>query len=261
MYRWMEATTHRLADGWQGGTVKSILDNPRYTGYAIFGRWTKHETLLDPDDVAAGHVVRFRKSTPDRIVRSRRPVHPEIVAVGEFTQVQLLRKSRAAGGMRGRAKLERTRIKGTRPYVLRGLMRCDLCDRRMQGAAIRKGVYYRCLARTLAPGSRVLAEHPRTVNLRENALLDSLNAWIGGVFAPENRDETVAAILPSQDLPGEGAGRHETAKKRLADAKLRLRRHQAAIEAGVDPSAHIVVESAGECWRVVVVGGVQEDRG
>lgn len=122
-----EQNSHRLADGWQGGTVKSILDNPRHTGYAIFGRWTKQEMLLNPDDVAAGHVVRFRKSAPDRIVRSRRPAHPEIVSVEEFTQVQLLRKSRAAGGMCGRAKLERTRINGTRPYVLRGLMR-DLCD-------------------------------------------------------------------------------------------------------------------------------------
>lgn len=36
---------HRLADGWQGSTVRSILENPRYTGYAFFGRWTKHETL------------------------------------------------------------------------------------------------------------------------------------------------------------------------------------------------------------------------
>jgi Recombinase len=25
---------HRLADGWQGSTVRSILENPRYTGYA-----------------------------------------------------------------------------------------------------------------------------------------------------------------------------------------------------------------------------------
>ena len=32
---------HRLGDGWQGSTVRSILENPRYTGYAIFGRWTK----------------------------------------------------------------------------------------------------------------------------------------------------------------------------------------------------------------------------
>lgn len=46
------------------------MENPRYTGYAVFGRWTKHETLLDPDDVAAGHVVRFRRYTPDQVVRS-----------------------------------------------------------------------------------------------------------------------------------------------------------------------------------------------
>jgi hypothetical protein len=60
---------HRLADGWQGSsTVRAILENPRYTGYAFFGRWTKHEALLDPDDVAAGHVVRFRRSGTDRIV-------------------------------------------------------------------------------------------------------------------------------------------------------------------------------------------------
>lgn len=63
---------HRLADGWQGSTVRSILENPRYAGYAVFGRWSKHEVLLDPDDVAAGHVVRFRRSQPERVGRSRR---------------------------------------------------------------------------------------------------------------------------------------------------------------------------------------------
>ncbi|HET9254527.1 MAG TPA: recombinase family protein [Pseudonocardiaceae bacterium] len=152
---------HRQADGWQGSTVRSILENPRYTGYAIFGRWAKHETLLDPDDIAAGHVVRFRRASADRMVRSRQPAHPAIVSVEEFTQAQLLRRSRAAGGMRGIAKLERTRTTGTRPYLLRGLMRCGICDRRMQGAMIRKEhTYYRCLARTLAPGSMALADDP-----------------------------------------------------------------------------------------------------
>ncbi|MEU5844897.1 recombinase family protein [Saccharopolyspora shandongensis] len=32
---------HRLADGWQGSTVRSILENPRYTGYAFFWRWAR----------------------------------------------------------------------------------------------------------------------------------------------------------------------------------------------------------------------------
>ncbi|WP_249227843.1 recombinase family protein [Kutzneria sp. CA-103260] len=86
---------HRRADGWQDGTVRAILQNPRYTSYAVFGRWTKHEELINPDDVAAGHIVRFRRSHPQNVVRSRRPAHPAIVTVGEFTRAQLRRRSHA----------------------------------------------------------------------------------------------------------------------------------------------------------------------
>ncbi|GAB2984428.1 recombinase family protein [Amycolatopsis acidiphila] len=82
---------HRLADGWQGSSVRVILENPRYTGYAFFGQWARQETLFDPDDVSAGHVVRFRRAAPDRVVRSRIPAHPEIISVEDFTQAQLLR--------------------------------------------------------------------------------------------------------------------------------------------------------------------------
>jgi hypothetical protein len=39
-------------------SLDAVLVNTRYTGYAFFGWWSKHETLLDPDDMAAGHVVR-----------------------------------------------------------------------------------------------------------------------------------------------------------------------------------------------------------
>ncbi len=87
---------HRLADGWQGSTVRSILENPRYTGYAVFGRWAKHETLLDPDDVAAGHVVRFRRASANRVVRSRQPAHPMILSVEEFTQGENVDRTVAA---------------------------------------------------------------------------------------------------------------------------------------------------------------------
>jgi hypothetical protein len=66
---------------------------------------------------------------------------------------------------------------------------------------------------------RSLADHPRTVNLRDDASLEALNAWSLRVGR---------GTLASQDLAGEGAGRHETAKQRLTDAKARLRQHQAA---------------------------------
>ena len=50
----VEAGLHRLADGWQGSTVRAILENPRYTGYAFFGRWTRREVL---QTAAAGSLV------------------------------------------------------------------------------------------------------------------------------------------------------------------------------------------------------------
>jgi hypothetical protein len=110
----------------------SDLGEPRYTGYAFFGRWTKHETLLDPDEVTAGHAVRVRRADQERLVRSGKLAHPEIVSVENLTQAQLLGRSRSAGGMRGQARLEHTRTIGTRPYGRRGLVRCGLCSRRMQ---------------------------------------------------------------------------------------------------------------------------------
>lgn len=144
-----EQNRHRLKDGWQGSVIRSILENPRYTGYAFFGRWTKQEVLLDPEDVSAGHVVRFRRSAPDRVVRSRRPAHPEIVSVETFTEVQLLRRSRAAGGLSSRRKLERGPKPTKRAYPLRGRVRCGYCSRRMEGTPRASRTYYRCAARTM----------------------------------------------------------------------------------------------------------------
>lgn len=163
------------------------LNNPRYTGYAVFGRWTKHETLLDPDDVAAGHVVRFRRSRPDRIVRSRRPAHPEIVSVEEFTEVQLLRRSRAAGGLPARRRLERGPKATKRPYPLQGRVRCGYCSRRMEGTPRETRAYYK---------------------------------WLDGLFDRLNVDRTVAALITSQD-GSQGVGQRDAAKRRPIEAEPR----------------------------------------
>jgi hypothetical protein len=234
---------HRRADGWQGSTVRAILDNPRYTGYAFFGRSVRREMLLDPDDVAAGHVIRFRRVTPDRVVRSHQPAHPTIVSVETFTQTQLLRQSRAAGGLEARRRLERGSRPAKHSYVLRGRIRCVYCSRRMEGTPKHGREYYRCVARTLAPGSPALADHPKNVYLPERAVLPALNRWIGGLFDRKNRDETVAALVACQD-GGNDTSARQAMKKRLSDAETRLRRLKDAIEAGVDPAA--LVESINE---------------
>jgi DNA invertase Pin-like site-specific DNA recombinase len=227
---------HRLADGWQGSTVRAILDNPRYTGYAFFGRWTKCETLLDPDDIAAGHVVRFRRSGTDRVVRSRQSAHPAIVSVETFTQAQLLRRSKSAGGLRTARKEERSGRATVRSYPLRGRLRCSVCNRKMEASPRAHGMYYRCPVRTLAPHSPVLAQHPAAVYVREAAICAPLNHWIATLFDPKNYDRTVQALVESQG--SSLADAHlDQARRRLADAEAKLRRHQAAIEAGVDPAA------------------------
>jgi hypothetical protein len=236
-----DQNSHRLADGWQGSTVRAILENPRYTGYAFFGRWAKHETLLDPDDVAAGHVIRFRRASSDRVVRSRHPAHPAIVSVETFTEVQLLRRGRAAGGLAARRKLERGPRSTKQVYALRHRIRCGYCSRRMEGTPRKARIYYRCATRSMVPGAATLEGHPKNVYLPEAAVLGPLNAWIGALFNRKNIDQTVAALVASQ----EGGHRQPTArqalKKRLSEAESRLQKLRAAIEAGVDPAA--LVES------------------
>ncbi|MGH3925502.1 MAG: hypothetical protein ACRDTT_22040, partial [Pseudonocardiaceae bacterium] len=55
-------------------------------------------------------------------------------------------------------------------------------------------------ARTLAPGSPALALHPHAVYLREEPIRDAVNGWIGELFARENLDRTVMALVAPQEL-------------------------------------------------------------
>ncbi|WP_249645576.1 recombinase family protein [Nocardia sputi] len=241
-----EQNRHRAKDGWQAGTVAAILQNPRYTGYAVFGRWTKHEELLDPDDAAAGNITRFRRSPTHRIVRSKSPAHPAIISVEIFTQAQLLRRQRAGGGNRTRAKLERNRASSSlRPYLLSGLVRCTGCGRKMQAELVRDAVYYRCRAKTIAPGSPVLQDHPRTVNLREDVVVGPIDSWLASLLDRDHREKTIAALLAAQDTDDTDVQRR-TLRQRITEADARLARHLAAIEAGVDPQALVTAMNAAQ---------------
>lgn len=247
---------HRQADGWQAATVRAILENPRYTGYAVFGRWTKYEELLNPDDVGAGHVVRFRRSTSERVVRSRTPAHPAIVSVETFTEVQLLRRRKAAGGLRSRAKLERGPRRTGRLYMLRGRVRCGYCQRRMEGTSRRDRAYYRCVARSITPGTPVLDTHPPTVYIPEAAVLGLADPWIGSVADPAHRDRTVQQLLGG--TAGQAEKRRAAAEQALAEAETTLRHLQAAIEAGAAPAA--LVDPLNRAHEQVVAARVERDR-
>jgi len=142
---------------------------------AVVGsRFALRVTLFDPDNVGAGHVIRFRRSSPDCIVRSRRPAHAAIVSVDDFVSVQLLRRSRAAGGLPACRKLERGPKLTKWVYPLRGRVRCGYCARRMEGAPRAGRTCYRCAARSLVPGSPALQRHPKNVYPPQTAVLEPL---------------------------------------------------------------------------------------
>jgi site-specific DNA recombinase len=80
------------------------------------------------------------------------------------------------------ARKPRTR----RPYLLRGLVRCGMCERRMQGNWNHEEAYDRCrfpheyaLPETL--------EHPKVVYLREALVIPPLDRWISTLFHPGKR--------------------------------------------------------------------------
>ncbi|OLF05307.1 hypothetical protein BU204_37230 [Actinophytocola xanthii] len=79
-------------------------------------------------------------------------------------------------------------------------------------------------------------------------MVEPLNAWIGGLFGRDNIDRLVDKLVVSQESGQVDAAR-EVAKKRLADAEARLRRHQSAIEAGVDPAALVEVINTAQAER------------
>lgn len=65
----------------------------------------------------------------------------------------------------------------------------------MQPATPHGNVYYRCIARTLAPGSEALADHPKTVNLRESHVAGPLNRWLAAQFSKENRRQIIEILV------------------------------------------------------------------
>jgi hypothetical protein len=111
-------------------------------------------------------------------------------------------------------------------------------------------MYYRCPARTLAPQSPVLAEHPPAVYVREDTIRDAVNTWLADLFDRDNVDRTAVALVASQDGAGERQDGRDTAKKRLAEAERQLRKFQAPIAAGVDPTAIVDAINSAQAERV-----------
>ena len=220
--------SHRNGQGWSKTAVRAILINPRYTGVAVWGRQRRDEVLVDVEDVAAGHRTKLRWNDEDAWVRSPGVAHEPLISSQVF---EAARARRAANGRTTIRKPRRT----PRPYVLRGLLRCGLCDRRMQGSWNHEQAYYRCRYPSEYAFPRG-TQHPATVYVRETQIVPPLDDWISGAFEADRLQETCRALAEAQEAVPEEDGRAEAARRTLMDCEARLARYREALEAGTDPA-------------------------
>ncbi|WP_405090257.1 recombinase family protein [Micromonospora sp. NBC_01392] len=222
---------HRTGEGWAKSAVKNILSNPRYTGRQVWNKQRKDEVLLDVNDVALGYETRMRWNDKTSWVWSDAIAHPPLVTVNDFELVQTIM---AASG-RGRTGTRQRKTR--RPYILRGLMLCGLCGRKMQSHQAHETAYYRCRY----PNEYALAnhvQHPRNVYVAERDIVPALDNWLLKMFAPHRLTETIRQLHAAQPDAGPGSIAPEitAANKIIAGCDAKLTQYRAIADAGGDPA-------------------------
>ena len=224
----------------QLGAVEPLIwrsQHPVDAGHEAFGKAEKSEVLRDPSNPSLGYEIR-RRRTDRNLVRSAEQVHDAIVTVATFLRAKdVLAGSRKPAN--GREPREKSIGRASEPYIFRGLVRCAHYGRRMEGWRLAgKAARYRCKSRGLDEASA--AKHPASLSIGEPVLAAEVSAWVQQLLAPENLADTVerlTAVFAAGDALQ--PARVRRAKDAEASARLRLRRLQEAIEAGVDPSSMV----------------------
>jgi site-specific DNA recombinase len=178
--------------GWTVSTVTAILANPKYTGYQVFGRRRR---------IPGGRRRRFRPAPQTDWLWSPQPVHPAIITrqVWEAAQQAGAEHASASDDTDGSAQPN-----ARRTYVLRSRIRHRDCNRRMKGNPTYPypghpaTVYYTCTHDPANPRhAAARPDHPRTVKVREDALLEVIAQFLDQrVFGPD-RAAHLAATLPA----------------------------------------------------------------
>ena len=120
-------------------------------------------------------------------------------------------------------------------YVLRRLVHCGLCGRRMQAHSSHDIVYYRCRF-PIEYGLANKVPHPCNDYLAERDLIAPLDTWLARAFVPHRLDDTItrmhAAQQPDPAVPTEA----EKAAQVVAECDAKIARYREALEAGTDPA-------------------------
>jgi site-specific DNA recombinase len=126
------------AGAWSKSAIRVILANPRYTGRQVWNRQRRYESLVNVEDVALGHETKMKWNDRADWVWSAEQAHEQIISTDTFVAAQ---EQLAAG--RHRQPSRKPRGDNRQRYMLRGLLHCGICGRRMQGNTVNGTPRYR----------------------------------------------------------------------------------------------------------------------
>jgi site-specific DNA recombinase len=124
---------------------------------------------IDPANTGLGHRQVQRWNLPEGWVISARPAHPALVSEEDFIAVQGIRVARGSDPA-GR-------------YLLAGLLRCGICQRRMESCWANGRAAYRC-RHGHTSATRPDPARPRNLYIREDHILPHMPALLIQLAGP-----------------------------------------------------------------------------
>ena len=222
---------------WSKSAIRAIVMNPRYTGRQVWNRQRRDEILIDVEDVALGHETRMRWNDRCDWIWSESQTHEPIISVEDYEAAQRrFGTGKRSGGGRNAAPGR---------YALRGMLRCGLCGRKMQGNWSHDRAHYRCRFTADYPSPQ--AGHPRNVFIREDAILPALDQWLATLFDPHNLDSTCDALAAASRPDPRHDSQRRDLTRRLTECDRQLSRYREALAGNGD--ATVIAEWIAETQR------------
>ncbi len=82
--------------------------------------------------------------------------------------------------------------------MLKGVITCSSCGRKLVANVVRGRLQYRCRMKDEYQG----IDHPRSLSVRQDQLLPTIDRWLGQLFDDDHIDETVSSLsqVESNDI-------------------------------------------------------------
>jgi site-specific DNA recombinase len=216
---------HRDPRGWAHTAIRAVLVNEKYIGRGVWGKQVRTDELYDLDDVAAGYITRQRWAKPEQWVYGPDNAHPALIDQELWDAVRARFALRSQRAQRGARSPKTT----TTPYMLRGLVHCGICERKMQGNKAHGTLRYRCITTQTRALPAYLSHHPKALYVREDSIVNALDAWLPTLADPE-------WLAATQEPEPRIEARHAGLRARLAEIDKATSNLVTAIEDGTDPA-------------------------